>query len=51
MLGVGRVHQNASGERMAWFSLSYAGTRLDALAAARLLQQIIARVEDPDLLF
>jgi pyruvate dehydrogenase E2 component (dihydrolipoamide acetyltransferase) len=51
MLGVGRVHQNAAGERMAWFSLSYAGTRLDALAAARLLQQIIARVEDPDLLF
>ena len=51
MLGVGRVHQNHAGERMAWFSLSYAGTRLDALAAARLLQQIIARVEDPDLLF
>jgi pyruvate dehydrogenase E2 component (dihydrolipoamide acetyltransferase) len=51
MLGVGRVHQNHAGERMAWFSLSYAGTRLDALAAARLLQQVIARVEDPDLLF
>ncbi len=51
MLGVGRVHQNHAGERMAWFSLSYAGTRLDALVAARLLQQIIARVEDPDLLF
>ena len=51
MLGVGRVHQNHAGERMAWFSLSYAGTRLDALAAARLLQQVIAHVEDPDLLF
>ncbi|HEY3342023.1 MAG TPA: 2-oxo acid dehydrogenase subunit E2 [Anaerolineae bacterium] len=51
MLGVGRVQQRHSNERTAWFSLNYSGTRLDALAAARLLQQIISRVEDPDLLF
>jgi pyruvate/2-oxoglutarate dehydrogenase complex dihydrolipoamide acyltransferase (E2) component len=51
MLGIGRVRQNHSSERTAWFSLSYAGTRLDALAAALLLQQVIQHVEDPDLLF
>jgi pyruvate dehydrogenase E2 component (dihydrolipoamide acetyltransferase) len=51
LLGVGRARQGQSGERLAWFSLNYAGTRLGALGAARLLQQIVARIEDPDLLF
>jgi pyruvate dehydrogenase E2 component (dihydrolipoamide acetyltransferase) len=50
-LGVGRPHRQRSGEVLAWFTLSYTGARLSGPAAARLLQQIVQRVEDPDLMF
>ena len=51
ILSVGRARHNRVGEVLVWFNLSYAGTNLDALTAARLLRRVVERVEDPDLMF
>lgn len=51
IVSMGQLHKTRSGESLTSIALSYARTMLPADNAAHLLQQIVQRVEDPDLLF